>query len=200
MSVVLITGGVRSGKSAAAERLASRRGAPVVVAVAGWEGDGEMRRRVDAHIRTRPAEWSVLTVDADPAWVAGVESDSILLLDCLATLIGAIVHGEVGDASLAPEGAEDRCQARALAIVDALVSRDGDTVIVSNEAGWGVVPEFASGRVFRDVLARANRALVERADGSWLAVAGRLIDLKALPVDVPWPSMPPGKIRTPTKG
>jgi adenosylcobinamide kinase/adenosylcobinamide-phosphate guanylyltransferase len=200
MSVVMITGGVRSGKSAAAESLASRRGAPVVVAVAGWEGDEEMRRRVDAHIRKRPAEWSTLTVGADPAWVAGVASDSVLLLDCLATLIGAIVHGEIGDAALAPEGAEDRCEARALAIVDALVSRDGDTVIVSNEAGWGVVPEFASGRVFRDVLARANRALSERADGSWLAVAGHLIDLKALPVEVPWPSLPPGKISTPTKG
>jgi adenosylcobinamide kinase/adenosylcobinamide-phosphate guanylyltransferase len=200
MSVVMITGGVRSGKSAAAERLASLRGGRVVVAVAGWEGDQEMRRRVEAHVRTRPTGWSILTVDADHEWVAGVASEAVLVLDCLATLIGAIVHGEVGDAPLAPEGAEDRCEARALAIVDAIVSRDGDTVVVSNEAGWGVVPAFASGRVFRDVLARANRALAERADGSWLAVAGRLIDLTALPVEVTWPSTPPGKIRTPTKG
>ena len=188
MSLVVLTGGVRSGKSAAAERLAVARGAPVVVAVAGWEGDEEMARRVTAHARTRPAGFSVRLVDADPGWVADVPADAVLLLDCLATLVGAIVHEEVGEAPMAAAGAEERCMARALAIVEALCARGGDTVVVTNEAGWGVVPAFASGRVFRDVLGRANAALVRRADGAWLAVAGRLLDLTRSPTEPVWPA------------
>jgi adenosylcobinamide kinase/adenosylcobinamide-phosphate guanylyltransferase len=54
VSLVFLTGPVRSGKSAAAEMLAAEHGGPVVVAVAGWAGDEEMGRRIHAH-RASPA-------------------------------------------------------------------------------------------------------------------------------------------------
>ena len=68
-----------------------------------------------------------------------------------------------------------------------LVSRRGDTVVVTNEVGGGVVPAYALGRVFRDVLGRANRALVDGADAAYLCVAGRLVDLHARPTQAIWP-------------
>ena len=72
--------------------------------------------------------------------------------------------------------------------MEALTSRGGDTVIVTNEAGWGVVPASASGRLFRDLLGRANRALIDAADAAWLVVGGRLIELTDLPGEAAWPA------------
>jgi adenosylcobinamide kinase/adenosylcobinamide-phosphate guanylyltransferase len=73
------------------------------------------------------------------------------------------------------------------AVVDWLVARSGDTVIVTNEVGSGLVPVYPDGRLFRDVLGRANRLLVDRADAAYLAVSGRLFDLTTLPHDAAWP-------------
>lgn len=188
MSLVVLTGAVRSGKSRMAEELAASRGAEVVVAVAGWDGDGEMTRRIAAHRLARPAGWATVLVDSDPGWVAEVPDGSLLLLDCLGTLLSTICFEEVGEATVAPVGAEERVALRVTALVDALLARTGDTIVVTNEVGWGVVPAWASARLFRDELGRANRRLMEIADGAWLIVAGKCHDLGELERMPIWPS------------
>ncbi len=187
MSLVVLTGAVRSGKSAAAERLAASLGRPVVVAAAGWEGDPEMARRIAAHRGVRPDSWSVCEAGIDPAWVTKVPIDSVLLVDCLSTLVGAIAWEEAGDADMADGEQEGRAHSRASDLVAAFAAREGDTVVVSNEAGWGVVPATAAGRLFRDVLGRSNRDLVKAADAAYLVVAGRFMDLKTLDGAPAWP-------------
>lgn len=188
MSLVVLSGAVRSGKSAAAERMAARRGAAVVVAAAGWDGDEEMERRIAAHRDARPDSWVTRVVGTDVAWVDEVPAESTLVLDCLATLVGAIAYEEAGDAEVATGAMEERADARVGRLVDALARRAGDTIVVTNEAGWGVVPASASGRLFRDLLGRANRTLVAAADAAYLVVAGRFIELTGLPVEPDWPA------------
>ena len=77
--------------------------------------------------------------------------------------------------SLRTRGAAPRVVEHVERVVDHvvawLVSRRGDTMVVTNEVGDGVVPAYARGRVFRDVLGRANRALVDGADAAYLCVA-----------------------------
>ena len=73
MSLIVLSGAVRSGKSAAAERLALSRGAAVVAAVAGWDGDGEMARRIEAHRDSRPEGWETRLVTAAPGWIAEID-------------------------------------------------------------------------------------------------------------------------------
>ena len=68
-----------------------------------------------------------------------------------------------------------------------MIAREGDTIVVSNEVGDGLVPAYATGRLFRDLLGRANRRLIDAADSAWLVVAGRLVDLGALGHDAAWP-------------
>jgi adenosylcobinamide kinase/adenosylcobinamide-phosphate guanylyltransferase len=187
MSLVVVTGAVRSGKSRMAEELAAARGTDVTVAVAGWDGDAEMQRRISAHRASRPASWRTVIASPDPAWVADVSDDSVLLLDCLGTLISTICFEEVGEAEIAPVDAEDRVVARMDALLTVLLARDGDTIVVTNEAGWGVVPSWASARLFRDELGRANRRLSDGADAAWLIVAGRALDLATLPKALSWP-------------
>jgi adenosylcobinamide kinase/adenosylcobinamide-phosphate guanylyltransferase len=188
VSVVVLTGAVRAGKSAAAEALAASRGRPVVVAVAGWSGDEEMVRRIEAHRSVRPVEWDVRVIGPDPAWLDEVACESVLVLDCLATLVGAIAWETVGEAELASAAQEQFATERVDALVRALSARAGDTIVVTNEAGWGVVPATAAGRLFRDLLGRVNREIISAAAAAYLVVDGRMLDLKALPQHPAWPA------------
>jgi adenosylcobinamide kinase/adenosylcobinamide-phosphate guanylyltransferase len=187
MSLVFLTGPVRSGKSAEAERLARERGGPVVVAVAGWSGDPEMARRIAAHEASRPADWATIEAGGDPGWVQAVPANAVLVLDCLGTLVANICHAVVGDATIAPEGSEAAVKARVDELLEALLARHGDSVVVSNETGWGVVPVWPVARVFRDELGRANRRVLEAADAAYLVIDGRFLDLRALPAHAVWP-------------
>jgi adenosylcobinamide kinase/adenosylcobinamide-phosphate guanylyltransferase len=187
VSLIVLTGAVRSGKSAAAERLALERRRPVVVAAAGWDGDEEMRRRIAHHRAERPSGWTTIAADLDPAWLADVPSGSVLLLDCLGTLVANACFEAVGEAELASADAEATVMARIDTLVTAIIERTGDSVMVSNETGWGVVPAWPAARIFRDVMGRANRRLIDAADAAYLVIDGRFLDLRALPQCPSWP-------------
>lgn len=196
MSLVVLTGGARAGKSAVAQRMALAHEGPVVVAVAGAPDDGEMRRRIEKHQEERPASFATLEI-ADPEdWLQAVPSGSLLVLDCLTTLVGRIV-GRVWDECGGAEAdrlgeithrIEEEAQLRVDTLVLGLTQRRGETIIVTNEVGEGVVPATPSGRLFRDLLGAANKRLVSRADGAWLVVAGKCLDLNVLPATPRWPS------------
>lgn len=187
MSLVFLTGPVRSGKSSAAEAMALERGGPVVVAVAGWDGDEEMARRIANHRAARPEGWTTVHATPEPDWLARVPKDATLVLDCLGTLVSTACYDAVGEAELAPAGAEAAVVTRIDALVEALVARSGDSVIVSNETGWGVVPVWPAARIFRDELARANRRILEASDAAYLVTCGRFVDLLAVPARPEWP-------------
>jgi len=189
----VITGGARSGKSAVAAQLASVHTGPVVVAVAGRaDNDPEMSRRIERHRADRPAHWTTLEVAGEhvPTWLAQVPDHACLVIDCLGTLVAERIFGGEGPdpGQWVPEALEERADQVASAIVDAALRRAGDTVVVTNEVGSGVVPASASGRLFRDVIGRANARLVAAADAAYLVACGRCIDLQALPSAVGWPN------------
>lgn len=188
MSLIVLTGPARSGKSTAAEQLATSRGLPVAIAVAGRAEDPEMRRRIEGHQRARSTDIAVIEACTDLAWLDEVPEGCVLIVECLGTLVGAIVAEEVAGEYLASGGEEDRVRQRVDGLITAILARSGDTVVVTNETAWGVVPAYASGRVFRDALGRANKELVDRADAAYLAVTGRYIDLKAAPPAPSWPA------------
>lgn len=201
MALVLFTGGARSGKSAAAQRLAQARsqdGQQVVALVFGLvDEDAEMADRVAVHRVDRPQEFQVVEARDSRSALDFVGDESFLLLDCLGTLVGMVMadewpsadegHELVDAGSDLPAGYAEAVEDRVGSLVSALVGRTGDTIVVTNEVGDGVVPPFASGRLFRDVLGRANRALVARAECSYLVVCGRLLELSALSASPGWP-------------
>lgn len=190
MALVLLTGPVRSGKSDAAVALAEQRvarGDLVGVTIAVFTdaaGDPEFQRRVEHHRATRPPEWEVLECFSDPLRVAAVGDDRLLLVDCLGTAVGA----SMGFDSETGSDAQARAASEAVdRLVAALTHRAGDTIVVTNEVGWGIVPSTPSVRLFRDLVGRANRLLTGVADAAYLVVSGRLIDLTIQPTSAPWP-------------
>ncbi len=213
MALVVFTGGARSGKSALAQELArvpALDGAHVVMAVFADVGeDEEMAGRVERHRQDRPAGVSVIEAVDSHSWLNAVAESDLLVVDCLGTLVTLVLNEVLqesvpkSDVSVAenldvPQAAEgqwatlppdlhDEVEARVDTLVKSILARPGDTIVVTNQVGDGVVPAFASGRLFRDILGRANRRLVAGADAAYLVVCGRALDIKALPKTVRWP-------------
>jgi adenosylcobinamide kinase/adenosylcobinamide-phosphate guanylyltransferase len=184
--LTLITGGARSGKSRFAERLASEHGGEVLYLATLEPADDEMARRVEAHRRSRPASWR--TVEEPVAVVEALsraEPFDVCLLDCVTLWVSNLLLTE-GDA--AAGGEADAAARRALAAVNALLewhaARDTRLIVVTNEVGAGLVPEYPIGRLFRDVLGEANQVLAAGASRVYLCVAGYAIDVRSAGIPI----------------
>jgi adenosyl cobinamide kinase/adenosyl cobinamide phosphate guanylyltransferase len=167
-------------------------GAATVVVFGRETQDQEFAERIARHRADRPEHWTTLEADDASGWSARVPEGETVLVDCMGTLLGLIMEeagleAEPADPEVLPAAFEAHVESALGDIVGWLLSRRGDTVVVTNEVGEGVVPAYALGRVFRDVLGRANRALVDGADAAYLCVAGRLVDLCAIPTEATWP-------------
>ena len=157
MSVTLVLGGARSGKSAVAERLAGAGAGAVTYLATGLAAD--MPERVAAHRARRPAHWS--TVETQDLVAALAELRGTVLVDSLTAWVAA-----------ADDFAVD-----VDALCRALSAHDGDVVLVSDEVGLGVHPSTEVGRHFRDALGVVNQAVAALADYVLLVVAGRALHL-----------------------
>jgi len=179
--LVLLLGGARSGKSSYAQRLAMELGGDRVLYLATAEaGDQEMRTRIEAHRRIRPAAWRTIEAPrrAGQAVAAALGDAQVVLVDCITLLVSNVMLslGDEPDASVA--------EAEVLREVEEIVAvcqgREATFVVVSNEVGLGVVPANASARLYRDLLGRANQLLAETAARVYWMVAGLPVELKSL--------------------
>ncbi len=167
----LLLGGSRSGKSAEAElRLAAEPYVTYVATGPGGEGDPEWAARVGAHRARRPAHWA--TAETTGLAEAIGTATTPLLIDGLGTWLAAVFdeHGAWrGDRT----PVDERCDE----LVRAWRNAPGRVVAVSDEAGMGVVPATASGRMFRDALGRLNERLAAESEYVALVVGGRPLRL-----------------------
>ena len=180
MSVTLVVGGARSGKSRYAESLL--RSHPKVTYVApGPVPDGsdpEWAERISLHQARRPAQWTTLET-TDLATVIRA-ADHPVLIDCLSTWLTRLID-EI-DAWQDRGRATSHLEEETARLLDALSSATVEVVLVTNEVGCSVVPSTASGRMFRDDLGRLNAAVSSQSDHVALVVAGRVLDLSDCPV------------------
>lgn len=170
--LILVLGGARSGKSAFAEELVreGEEGGRTPVYVATCEalaGDREMARRIARHRERRPSSWATVEAPLDlEKAIAEAPDDSVLLVDSL-TMWMANILADMTEGAGEEEGAR-----RAGAFCKAVAASPADVVAVSDEVGWGVVPSTPLGRLFRDLLGRANQEAARHAQEVWLVVAG----------------------------
>lgn len=172
-TLTLILGGARSGKSRRAETLArevSESGELEVVYLATAEAiDDEMAERIARHRADRAAHgWATVEEPLDLAAALAREArpERIVLVECLTTwLTNLMVHGRDIDAAAAA----------LLAWCDA---PSGPAILVTNEVGFGIVPEHKMARDFRDHAGRLHQRVAERADKVEFVVAGLLMVVK----------------------
>jgi len=176
---ILVTGGVRSGKSRHAEALAGTGRVRYVAPGYPPGDDADWAARVAAHRARRPAEWeTVETVDVAGVLATAGAGDR-LLVDCLGTWLTR----QLDEAGAWTD--ETGWGERVDAATDRLEAAWRDTaawvVAVTNEVGFGVVPATASGRAFRDRLGALNQRIAAASDRVHLVVVGRVLDLSAAP-------------------
>jgi adenosyl cobinamide kinase/adenosyl cobinamide phosphate guanylyltransferase len=180
--LVLITGGIRSGKSRFAERLADQCGARVLYLATAAASDPEMRQRIAEHRARRPPAWETLEEPVGRARAVAARSPrpDVVLVEDLGLLVSNVMEHQaisVGEPTASTEG----CWELIAGELDALVAeqrRSGSAwIIVSNEVGLGLVPLSAAGRQFADLLGRANQRLARHADRAYFIASGFAIDL-----------------------
>jgi adenosylcobinamide kinase/adenosylcobinamide-phosphate guanylyltransferase len=172
--LILIGGGVRSGKSAFALTLAKRLGKRRLYLATAEARDDEMAARIARHAKERGPEFRTLEVPLEVVESVGsVQDADILVLDCLTLwLSNLLLRGDCEDSVLAQV---DR-------LTESLRGKPFHSVLVTNEVGMGVVPESALSRSFRDLSGRAHQTLAARADEIYFGALGTLIRLKPAPL------------------
>ena len=169
MTLVVLLGGARSGKSSLAVDLARAWDGSVTVLAPGEPRAAEMAERIRMHRAARPPEWA--TVEEPLALGASVEAvgdDSALLVDCLSLWVANVLERGATDEEIDHEATTAAAYAAARAAL---------TIAVSNEVGLGIVPVEPIGRRYRDVLGRVNAAWARAADRAAFVVAGRVLPL-----------------------
>lgn len=173
---ILVTGGVRSGKSTHAEGLIGDEPATYVAPgpTPDAEADPDWTARIAAHRARRPAAWT--TLETQDLAAALRQAEHPVLIDCLGTWLTALIDSED-----AWEQDSDTIHALVLSRTDEVVAAvracEPDVVVVTNEVGLGVVPEHRSGRLFRDLLGTVNQQVAAACDEVHLVVAGRVLRL-----------------------
>ena len=182
--IVLILGGARSGKSRLAEELAGRLGERVLYVATAERGDEEMAARIARHRERRPGQWRTLEAPRDVgAALRALAGDAdVVLLDCLTLLVSNLVValGEEPDEEMAAAAVQRELDE----LLAAYEAGSYSLLIVSNEVGWGLVPPYPLGRVYRDLLGWAHQRLCACSDRTYLVVAGVALDLKKLGADL----------------
>jgi adenosylcobinamide kinase/adenosylcobinamide-phosphate guanylyltransferase len=172
MARTLILGGARSGKSRLAQTLAEKtareRARKPVMIVTAEALDAEMSDRIARHRNDRGRAWRV--VEAPLALVQAIDdlsAQDVAVVDCLTLWLSNLL---MRDAALEAAGA---------ALMESLIRSPAEIILVSNEVGFGIVPDNALARRFRDEAGRLHQTIAATAETVLLVVAGQKLVLKS---------------------
>ena len=170
--VILVLGGVRSGKSRYAQRLAQLAKRVTFVATAERRDDEEMLKKIECHRSERPSHWKTIEEPLNLAHIvrSAAPDCDVLLIDCLTLFASNLLEAHGEDEALAQLQIDDLCTA--------LQSASCNVILVSNEVGSGVVPAYALGRRFRDLVGEINQRIAAVADSVLFIIAGLPLALK----------------------
>lgn len=173
--LILVGGGVRSGKSAFALQRARELGRRRTFIATAQAFDDEMRLRIDRHRVERGAEFD--TIEEPTALIAALDrvASEVVVIDCLTLWLSNLLMVEPVQPLEALEVAVDQ-------LAEALERRRQHIVVVTNEVGMGVVPESALGRLFRDLAGRTHQRVGKVADEVYVGVLGCILRLRPGPV------------------
>ena len=175
-SLILVSGPSRGGKSRWAESLLIDEPRVVYIATAAERPDDlDWQNRLRLHRERRPNHWNLVESGAElPAVITQLQPSEAALIDALGGFVAQ--HLERGQSAWEQEATQ---------LVDALKQCRSTCVVVIEETGWGVVPPTRIGGLFRDRLGTLAQCLDRQADGSWLVLQGRALDLHRLSQPVP---------------
>ena len=194
----LITGGARSGKSHFAELMAASAKSPVIYIATAQVWDDEMALRVKKHQMQRPSTWRLIE---EPQAIRDTlfqlkDENGVILLDCVTLwLSNLLLKGQTKPASSSEQSPkessvgpqenseqfsdlEPQIVATVREVAQLAQEIKPQVILVTNEIGQGIVPEYPLARAYRDLVGRCNQILAQSADAVYLVVAGFPIEIK----------------------
>ena len=178
--IVLVLGGIRSGKSAFAESLARKLDQPALYLATGQATDQEMAERIRRHQESRPSSWVTLEEPLDPAGalesaLAVSEPPGVILVDSLDVWVSNLLlkHEEETAATL-----ESLARSATDHILEVCSGSPASFFLVSSEVGLTLVPPYPLGRRFQDLVGLVNQRVAAAANQVYLVVAGIPVELK----------------------
>ncbi|MDA3956757.1 bifunctional adenosylcobinamide kinase/adenosylcobinamide-phosphate guanylyltransferase [Oceanispirochaeta sp.] len=175
--MILVLGGVKSGKTSWAESTAAHwaeknRGEVVYLASArAW--DDEMKLRIKRHQQSRPEEWQTIE---EPLDISGVlkrddlNAKNIVIFDCLTLWLTNLLmdHGE----DFTQEEAEDLVQLKMNELMRAVEEFPGEIIVISNLVEQGLVSPHFLGRIFQEIAGRCHQLLAGESEEVFHMIAG----------------------------
>ena len=187
-TIILCSGGARSGKSEFAEQLAlSLKGRKAYVAT-GQAFDDEMKDRIKKHQLRRGKEWITFEIPLHlhKNWEEIKNVSDVILIDCLTMFTSnhVFAHGDISTQEDANRIESIILKELRLLLQEINNSNDKTVIFVTNEIGLGIVPENKLARYFRDITGRVNREVASTANKMYLTISGITIELKSQEVHI----------------
>jgi len=156
----LFIGGVKCGKSAAAERYILDAADGAVCYLATTElFDDEMRRRIATHRARRDPRFFTLEAPLDIADAVRT-TDAPVLVECIGMWLNNMLYHGRGEAEI-------------FAQIDAVCSRESAPVVfVHNDVGSGVIAADAASRRYVDLAGILAQRIALRCDAVYHCIAG----------------------------
>ncbi|WP_456045187.1 bifunctional adenosylcobinamide kinase/adenosylcobinamide-phosphate guanylyltransferase [Veillonella sp.] len=187
-TIILCSGGARSGKSEFAEQLAlSLKGRKAYVAT-GQAFDDEMKDRIKKHQLRRGKDWITFEIPLHlhENWEQIKNVSDVILIDCLTMFTSnhVFAHGDINTQEDANRIESIILEELRLLLQEINNSNDKTVIFVTNEIGLGIVPENKLARYFRDITGRVNREVASAANRMYLTISGVTIELKSQEVHI----------------
>lgn len=187
-TIILCSGGARSGKSEFAEQLAlSLKGRKAYVAT-GQAFDDEMKDRIKKHQMRRGKEWITFEIPLHlhKNWEQIKNVSDVILIDCLTMFTSnhLFAHGDINTQEDSNRIESIILEELRLLLQEINNSNDKTVIFVTNEIGLGIVPENKLARYFRDITGRVNREVASAANKMYLTISGVTIELKSQEVHI----------------
>jgi len=168
--LILVLGGIRSGKSQFACQLANQLSKKVAVIATCIPSDEEMKVRIQEHKSQRPKQWQTIEEPKDIIRVLEELTKEVILIDCLNMFISNLLLDEL---------TQEEILKKTTFLVEVIKKKkDVCVIIVSNEVGSCLVPTNKLARQFTDILGKANQIIATHAKEVYLLVAGIPVKIK----------------------
>lgn len=181
--IVLVTGGVRSGKSIFAQEYINKIGNEITYIATAIPFDEGMKYRIKKHRDSRPKEWKTIEMYKSFEKLESntdfLSSDSILF-ECMTLMVSNLLLEEnIENADYEKiDIIERKIFFEVEKIIEIIKKYNKNLIVVTNEVGMGIVPSYKLGNIFRDIAGRINQYLAKESDEVYITISGIPLKLK----------------------